>query len=355
MPATSIDTFFACSLLVVLVVSAMAAMPKVMSPFLDGLAHRNDVERLQQLAQYIVLSTGAPTDWGSNLDVSPTDFGLASSSASGPYALDVDKVTRLNSRNAYSITYADLLDDLKVGNIALKIIVQPIFNTSIDLISKAYYRNDTSYSFEITTQNSGLAVPSDTSCYLIINGFVNSLTSFTNSSGKGVASFIVPSSVSGSGLLIVFARAQSNPSIVSFCVFLLENDSSSLEPDDTFAKLNPLDDRLNASFNYHHEQTLGVYAFSYSYWANLTMLSNMTQTAEYSFPRFLDPSITVLVLTGLNGTKSFAQWIAYPQIPLDVGVNFDSPTSGGSVESFTYFVTLGSATYELQIECREVG
>ena len=78
MPATSIDTFFACSLLVILVVSAMATMPRVVSPMLDGLANKNDVERLQQLAQYIVLSTGAPTDWGSIPEVSPTDFGLAS-------------------------------------------------------------------------------------------------------------------------------------------------------------------------------------------------------------------------------------------------------------------------------------
>jgi hypothetical protein len=333
----------------------MAAMPKVMSPFLDGLANKNDVERLQQLAQYVVLSTGAPTDWGSNPDASPADFGLASSNTARPYDLDADKVTRLNSQNTYCITYAQLLEDLNVSNIALKITIQPIFNTLINLISKTNYEDDTSYHFEITTQNSGLAVPSDISCYLVISDVVNSLTSFTNSSGTGVASFTVPSSVNGSGLLIVFARALSNPHIVSFGVFSLENDALILEPDDTFAALNPLDDRLNVSFNYRNEKTSGAYAFSYSYWANLTVLAHMPQTAEYSFPRFLDQSITVLVLTGLNGTESFAQWIAYPQVPLDVGVNFDSSTSEGSVASFTYFVTIGSAMYVLQIACREVG
>jgi hypothetical protein len=333
----------------------MAAMPKVMSPLLDGLADKNDVERLQQLAQYIVLSTGSPIDWGCNPQASPTDFGLASSNTSTPYVLDADKVTRLNSQNTYYITYAQLLNELKVSDIALNINIQPVFNTSINLISSTDYGNGTNYIFEITTQNSGLAVVSDMNCYLIAGNFVASLTSFTNSTGKGIASFVVPVSVNGSGLLIVFAKAQSNPSIASFGVFSLENDSSVPASNDTFATLNPLDNRLNASFNYPNEQTLGAYALSYSYWTNLTMLSNMTQTAEYSFPCFLDQSITVLVLTGLNGTEPFAQWAAYPQIPLDIGVNFNSLNSEGSIASFTYFVTIGLAIYKMQIACKEVG
>jgi len=354
-PATSIDTFFACSLLVVLVVSVMATMPEAMNPFLDGLADRNNTERLQQLAQYIVLSTGAPADWGNNRDVSPTDFGLALNNASTPYTLDADKVTRLNSRNAYSINYAQLLDALKVSNIALEIHIQPLFNTSINLMSSTNNGSETNYNFEITTQNSGLPVVSNMSCYLIVRNFVDNMTSFTNSSGKGAAAFKVPNSINGSALLIVFARAQANPSVVSFGVSSFEHDAPVPEVNDTFVGLNPLDYRLNASFDYLNEQVLGAYAFSYSYWANLTMLSNTTQTAEYSFPHFLDKSTTILVLTGLNGTESFAEWTAYPQIPLDIGVNFDSSNSTENVASFTYIITIDSASYELQIKCMEVG
>lgn len=355
MPTTSIDTFFACSLLVILVVSAMAAMPKIMNPFLDGLAHRNDTERLQQLAQYILLSTGAPSNWGHIGDLSLENFGLASDGVSPPYTLDADKITRLNSENAHAITYVQLLDALKVSNIALKIHVQPLFNTSVDLISSVINGNETSFTFEITTQNSGFAVVSDLSCYLIVKDFVGSLGSFTNSSGKGVASLTVPNSINGSALLIVFAKAQANPSMVSFGTYSFGHNASVPEPKGTFAGLDPLNNRLNASFNYPAEQVLGAYAFSFSYWANLTMLSNTTQAAEYSFPRFLDRSIGVLGITGLNGTESFAEWITYPQIPLDIGVNFDSSYSKGSVASFTYIVTINSALYELQLKCREVG
>ncbi len=307
MPATSIDTFFACSLLVILVVSVMATMPKAMNPFLDGLADRNDTERLQQLAQYIILSTGAPTDWGNNRDVSPTDFGLALNNASIPYTLDADKVTRLNSRNAYSINYAQLLDALEVSNIALEIHIQPLFNTSINLMSSANDGNGTDYNFEITTQNSGLPVVSNMSCYLVARNFVDNLASFTNSSGKGVAAFTVPNSVNGSALLIVFARAQANPSAVSFGISLLEHNAIVPEINDTFAGLNPLNYRLNVSFNYPDEQVLGAYAFSYSYWAKLTMLSNTTQTAEYSFPHFMDKSTTVLRASGFEWNHVFCR------------------------------------------------
>jgi hypothetical protein len=324
-------------------------------PFLDGLAHRNDSERLQQLAQYILLSTGAPSYWGSNPAVSPTSFGLASDSVSSPYALDIDKVTRLNSRNSYTITYAQLLDALKVSKVALKIHVRTLFNTSIRLVSSNDNGNETSYSFEIVTDNSGLAVVSDLSCYLVVKDYVASLISSTNSSGKAIMAFTVPNNVSGSALLAVFARAQVDSNVVSFGVYAFGHNTSSPEANGTFARLSPLDYMLNASFNYSSEQVLGAYAFSYTYWANLIMLSNATQTIAYSIPRFLDKSATVLVLTGLNGTQTFAEWAAYPQVPLEIGVNFDSSTLGASVVSFTYVVAINTALYELQIKCREVG
>lgn len=333
----------------------MAAMPRIMYPFLDGLAHRNDAERLQQLAQYILLSAGAPAGWGSSRSVLPTAFGLASNSTTQPYTLDVDKVTRLNSKNRYAINYAQLLDALKVSNIALKIQVQPLFNTSISLTSSMSDGNETSYNFEITTENSGLAIVSNLSCYLVIGHYVNGLVSSTNVNGKANMTFTVSNSMNGSALLVVFAKSNANSNVASFGVYLFAHNASVPEPNGTFTRLNPLSYVLNASFIYPQIQLTGAIAFSYGYWANLTMLSNATQTAEYAIPHFLDKSATILVLVGLNGTRSFAEWVAYPQIPLEIGVNFDSSSSKSSVASFAYVVAINSALYELQIRCREVG
>jgi hypothetical protein len=355
-PTTTIDTFFACSLLVILVVAVMAGMPKILYPFLDGLAHKNDVERFQQLAQYVLLNPGVPSDWGSNKSVSLTDFGLASISVLQPYGLDVDKVTRLNSQNIYAINYAQLLDALRISNIALRIQVDPIFNTSITLAASINNGNSTSYFFEIITQNSGLRVVSNLTCYVVVENYVDGLSSFTNSNGEANVTFTLPNTLNGNALLIVLAKAQVNPSMVSFGTYSFSHNSSSPKPNSTFIKLSPLGYRLNATFNYPNLQILGKYAFSYGYWSNLTQLTNTTQSAQYTVPRFLDKSPTILVLTGLNGTEPFAEWVVYPQIPLRIGVNFDASNFAGSnVASFTYLVAIGEALYKLQITCREVG
>ena len=354
MPATTIDTFFACSLLVVLVVSAMAVMPKIMYPFMDGLAHKNDDERLQQFAQYILLNTGTPSDWGKNRTTLPSTFGLAADDALA-YSLDVDKVSRLNSRNCYAIDYAELLDALKVSNIALKISIQPVFNTSITLLSSINNGNQTSYDFGISTTNSGLAVASDLSSYFVVGDCVRNTVISTGSNGQGTVSFTVQNSVNGSALLIVFAKAKANPRVVSFGVYSFGHNVSTPEPNQTFTALSPLNRVLNASLNSADTIVSNAYAFSFGYWANLTQLSNATQTIEYSFPNFLDQSATILALTGFNGTKSFAEWTAYPQVPLNIGVNFDSSSLKGNVASFTYIVTINAAMYELQMKCKEVG
>ncbi|MEM2102388.1 MAG: hypothetical protein QXM22_02605 [Candidatus Bathyarchaeia archaeon] len=355
MPTTTIDTFFACSLLVILVVAVMAGMPKILYPFLDGLAHKNDIERFQQLAQYILLNPGTPSDWGSNKNVVLTDFGLASNSALQPYVLDVDKVTRLNSQNIYAVNYAQLLDALRISNIALRIQIDPVFNTSITLVTSVNNGNSTSYFFEITTQNSGLGVVSNLMCYVVVGNYLDGTSSFTNSNGKANVTVTLPNNLDGNALLVVLAKAQVNPSIVSFGTYAFSHNSSPPKPNGTFIKLSPLDYRLNATFNYPNLQILGKYAISYGYWSNLTQLTNTTQSAQYAVPRFLDKSPTILVLTGLNGTEPFAEWVAYPQIPLRIGVNFDASNFRGSnVASFTYLVTIGGALYRLQITCREV-
>ena len=321
---------------------------------MDGLAHKNDNQRLQQLAQYILLNTGEPSDWGKSGSIVPSSFGLAMDDVM-PHSLDADKITRLNSGNHYAITYAELLDALKVGNIALKISIQPIFNTSISLLSNTSNGSQTSYDFVITTTNSGLVVESDLSSYFVVGDFVDNTVISTDSNGIGVAPFTVPNSVNGSAMLIVFAKAKANPSAVSYGVYSFGHNATTPEPNNTFTALSPLNHVLNASLNYADAWVSNAYAFSYDYWANLTQLSNATQTTEYSFPSFIDKSATVLALTGFNGTESFAEWTAYPQVPLNVGVNFDSSNLKGNVASFTYIVTINTAMYELQMKYKEVG
>jgi len=94
MPASCIDTILACSIMIILVSSAMAITSMTLHPSLNELSHKNDIERYQQLAKYILLNPGIPSNWGSSPQVVPTNFGLASMNSSHPYQLDIDKVSR---------------------------------------------------------------------------------------------------------------------------------------------------------------------------------------------------------------------------------------------------------------------
>jgi hypothetical protein len=332
----------------------MATLPRVMHPLMDGLSHRNDCEMFQQLAHHVLLNSGMPTDWGRNRSVSPSSFGLASS-VSQPYTLDADKVTRLNSDNSFALTYAQVLDSLRISNIAFRLSVQTFFDTAISLVSSVDNGNETWYYFEVTTQNAGSAVVSNLSCYVVIVDFVNSTLSQTDAGGTATVALSVPNSANGTALLVVFAKAAKNPSMASFGVCSFSHRTSAPQENEIFARLSPLNCALNVTFNDADKETVGAYAFSYGYRVNLTILSNSTGTSEYSFPLFLDQSPTVLVLTGSNGTESFAEWVAYPMVPLEIGVNFDSSTANSNVFSNAYVVAINGALYRLRMECRRVG
>ncbi|MDH5495406.1 MAG: hypothetical protein OEY24_06875 [Candidatus Bathyarchaeota archaeon] len=98
MPTSSVDTFFACSLMVILIVSAMVGTAKIVQPYLNDLSNMNGVERHKGLVEYLLLSTGEASDWGKTTDNIPTVFGLASETRQ-PYELDLDKVSRLNRQH----------------------------------------------------------------------------------------------------------------------------------------------------------------------------------------------------------------------------------------------------------------
>lgn len=354
MPTASIDTFFACTLMVILVVSTMAAMPRVLGPLLDIGENKNDDELIQQLAEYILLKTGTPLEWGSQHNYSPSYFGLASNDQQ-PYSLDADKVTRMNSENFHSVSYAQLLDSLKTSEVALRIRIETIFETSISMISSVSNGSITSYSFEVITQKSGLAVLSELSCYIVIRDYVDHANYSSNSNGETSPIFSIPNNVSGSALFVVLAKAAADPGIISFGVYSFGHNASSPEEKGTFVELSPLNCLLNTSYSYPDVQKSGAFAFSHGCWTNLTVLTNSTQAAEYSFPRFLDKSFTILVLTGLNDTRYFAEWVAYPQIPLTIGADFDSASFNENVASFSYVVAINDALYTFRIEGRRVG
>ena len=333
--------------MIILVLSAMVGASKLMTPYISGLSHRNDAERFQQLASLLLLNTGTPSNWGQMRETIPSSLGLAKAGSFLPYELDIDKVSRLNSENAYSLTYRELWESLGIQDVAFQIEVGTLFELSIDLISNQTQGDETIYEFEVETKKSGMPVSADLSGYVFVKYFVDNVTSSTSSDGVGSFSVNVPNSVNGTTLLLVFAKAKANPQMVSFNVYAFGHNSATPFPNRTFLGLSPLNYVLNVSFTYPDTEILKAQVFTFNYNFSLTEKAQKDQTAEYNIPRLLDSSPMIMALTGLNGSSSFAEWVSYPQLPLQVGSDFSQSIAGAKIVSQIHIVTINFALYEV--------
>ena len=114
MPTASVDTFFACSLMIIVVLSAMAATSKILNPYVENSETPNMKEKYSEISKNLLLYAGEPSGWGHNGQTKPARFGLADDAYEMPYELDIDKVCRLNSMNAFAVDYADVQEALRL-------------------------------------------------------------------------------------------------------------------------------------------------------------------------------------------------------------------------------------------------
>jgi hypothetical protein len=351
LPATSIDTFFASSLMVILVLSAMVGLSTILSPYMNGFSNESNVERYQQLSEYLLLSPGNPQNWGSIHSVVPDSFGLAKQDSPGFYELDVDKISRLNQENTYFLSYPQLLESLGINDVALSVELKTVFDISVSLVSSEERENETNYDFKVSTEQSGLPIPSTLHFYVIARSYVNSLSSSTSSMGIGSISFTIPNSANGTALLLSFARAKVDSRIVSFNVHTFSHNSTSFTPNRTFMQLSPLNYVLNVSLSYTDEKVLTAQVFTYNYRFNLTQTFNNSQSIGYRIPHLLDASPMALIITGFNDSTYFPEWVSYPQLPTKIGATFSEQTLRSAIFSFTYVVNVNSVFYRCNIKC----
>jgi hypothetical protein len=334
--------------MIILASSAMAITSITLNPYLNELSHKTDFERYQQLAKYILLNPGTPQNWGSAPEVVPSSFGLALANSLHPYQLDVDKVSRLNGENAYSLTYPQILEAFGVRDVALRIEVKPLFGLSVDFVSNSTEGNETTYIFEIITKKSELPISAQLSCYVISKDYVDNVLSSTSSSGNGSVSVTIPNSANGTALLISFAKIETQ--IAAFNVYPFSHNSSTPKPNRTFMRLNPLNYTLNISFSHPNEEVLRAQVFTYNYTSEMTQIAGNNQTAEYHFPRLLDASPMIMTITGSNGSSIFAEWVSYPQLPIEMGADLSGLDAAAKIVSLTFIVNVNLALYEFAIK-----
>jgi hypothetical protein len=340
MPAISIDTFFACSLLVSVALLATASLAGTMQAQIDSVQDLNKDGYLRSIAEHLVTSDGAPVDWGAS-GVVPSRFGLSDGDSAYLYAVDLDKISRLNSRNGYALSYGEVSKAARLSTIALGVSVSQMLSITTTLSATHSVGDETAYTFRISISQASGPTSVAVQCYAVAADFVSAASNTTSTSGVGYITVQIPNSASGPALLIVFARASFDDRITSCGTYPFAHLSQEPSPNHTFLELSPLNYTLSLEENFPDVTLEHGYAFSYAYQSNLTSTSATT----YAIPEFMDKSPTVLVISGLNGTTSFIESTAYPDIPLDFGANFENSERN----VFVYTVLVKGTLYKLTL------
>jgi len=348
MSTTTVDTLLSCFVMITLVLSAMIGISAFVNPFLQERQSWQKTVINQEFAEYLLLHAGSPTNWGSDADASLTSFGLAEQSVATPFELDIDKVTRLNEDNAYNVSFWDVFTAFGAQDKPFRIKIEPVFNVTLNLTSQVDEGDQTVYYFDVYTKKSNFPIAASLSCYTVLGDYVVENSSSTPSSGVGSLKVTLPDSLNGTALLIVIAKIE--PRTMSYATYSFKHNSAvDPYPQGTFVKLSPLNFTLKAELLYPDETSLSAKVFTYNYRFNLTKTSSETSIEYYDIPRLLDPSPMIIVMTGLNQSTSFAEWVAYPQIPLDFGSDFMGEHDLADSYSLSFLVTINSAVYECEV------
>ncbi|MGB9713851.1 MAG: hypothetical protein ACPLZC_02590 [Candidatus Bathyarchaeales archaeon] len=347
MPATSVDTFFACSLMVLLVLSAMAGASKILYPQISNSVDEFAYERYMEISKHLLLNSGEPADWGQDSQVVPEKFGLAEADAEA-YTLDIDKVSRLNSENRFSLSYAQMFASLKISDVSFRIEIEPIFEVSINLTATFHAENDIIYQFGVSTEKHGVPVDAELKFYVVAENHFEANQAYT-SNGMAAFNVTIPEDVGGPALLVVFAKAVYNARMVSFSAYAFEHNLGKPQPVGTFLRLSPLNHTLEAFFGYQETTLTEAYALTFNYSSTLAKIANDSQLAMYRIPCLQDSSPILLVVTGRNSTSFFAEWVSYPQVPLQTGANFENSTTISNIFTYSYIVTINNAFYQCKL------
>lgn len=324
---------------VVILTTALSA--GILNTHIIGPQDLNEDSYLRTISEYILLNGGIPANWGSNSSAVPEVLGLAKSNSLGRNELDIDKVCRLNSQNAFALTYSNILGAAKLENVALGFSMSQLMDISTILYSKRALVDSTAYTFKISVNQDGAPTATSLHCYAVAKGFLTDMYNSTSADGVGYIDVEIPNTSNGTASLIVFARALHDPRITAYGACLFEHLSAEPLPNNTFLRLSPLNYTLWLSSNSSSITLEKCYAFSYEYQFNLTLTSNTT----YNIPTILGKSPIVLIVTGLNASTFFIEWTTYPQIPLEAGADFRN----SECHTFSYVVNIRGNLYKLTV------
>jgi hypothetical protein len=198
---------------------------------------------------------------------------------------------------------------------------------------------DTSFTFRISANIDSKPTSASLHCYFVAGTYLTEVNASIPDVGVGQVTVQIPTSETEDALLITFARASIDDRITTFTVYNFGRSTQELIPNSTNLALSPLNYTL--SLNDTGSSFLNGNVFSYSHQHQLPSPAG----SKAVIPKLLDESPQVIVVEGLNSPKHFQEWTAYPQIPMNIGANFDSSEQN----IFSYIVTVNGVLYRLDL------
>lgn len=339
MPTSSLDTFFACSILVAAALIGTAFLSSTMQTRIASTQDINKASYLKAIADHIVTNTGSPLDWGTSSAL-PDDFGLATSSIR-PYELDIDKISRLNALNNYSLSYADMEKSAKLSNIALGISVSQLMTLNVLQTSNSTVGGDISFSFTISASIDSKPTSANLRGYVVAENYLTDINGTISETGIGQVTIRIPAADTNNALLILFARASINDRMTSYAIFNFADSTQESTPSSTSLDLTPLNYTLRFNQSSSDITVQNGYVFSYSYRQTLASFEG----GQSSIPKLIDQSPMILSVSGLNGANYFQEWTAYPQVPMKAGANF----TNSEQNLYSYIVTVNGVLCRLDV------
>jgi hypothetical protein len=339
MPTSSIDTFFACT---VILAAALIATVFLASTLQLQIADSQDINKqsyLNALADQLINSPGAPSNWGTT-NASLSDFGLALSGSQSFMELDVDKINRLFNSSLYS---SDFVASINLYNTALGLKISQLLDVDIRQSSRSTVNNLTTFTFEVSTSLNSKPTSAALKAYTKATNFLSNITSNTSTNGTGSLSIEIPEALVNSSKLIVFARASVDSRMTSFAVYDFNSSNQESVSEDGFLTVyGPINSTLTWVSNDSLLAIEKVDVFSFGYAQNVSVANG---TDYCLLPNLVDLSPQIIVLSGNVNGSIFQTWVSSPRLPFEVGSDFNQTEQN----VFSYLTTIKGILYKVEV------
>jgi len=338
-PTSSIDTFFACTVILAAALIATVFLASTLQLQIDDSQDLNKQSYLNALADHIINSPGAPSDWGTT-NTSLSDFGLALSGSRSFSELDVDKINRLYNSSFYS---PEFVASINLYNTALGLKISQLLDIDITQISSSTVNNLTTFTFDISTSLNSKPMSAALHAYTKAPNFLSNITASTSANGSCSVSIGIPEIFVNSSRLIVFARASIDSRMTSFAVYDFNSSTQEFVSNDVFLTIDgPINSTLTWVSNDSFLAVEKVDVFSFGYARNVSVANGTTQCL---LPNLVDLSPQIIILSGHVNGSVFQTWISNPRVPFEVGSDFNQSEQN----VFTYLTTIKKNLYKVEV------